>query len=434
MQGNGGIKEIWLVRETNRMYQNKGCKMKKACFFVGVLFSLGLLTACGQESDIIELEPQKIESTVEQDKTVQEENSIAGIEAVESEKANVSESTVAQENIEAVKTEEFKKMFGENCIAEQTFEVELSEYDGKVYFVPFAPSGEQDLTIQIIQDGEVLAKLDSYVPRSLAGEAFTSLDAVSFYDVNYDNNTDIVLIETYGNTSFATVYYGFDADAEDYSRYFYVQEQLSENLTSNATAVTISEIRNLLADGKKNGSFSSYQEAYRAVSNLCELERPNEIEYNLIYFDGDEIPELVSGVDGYYNSLYTYHDGTVYTLMDEWPYGAMGNAGYEYVQGKNSLRNYNTDYAGAILYTTYMAMNEQYDMEVVAQITTYNFDDVNENGMPDENEEGSLGYYSKSYLNGKEASTEECEAFNQEGYEYIQVNMSVEDLKAALNN
>jgi len=416
------------------MYRNKGCKMIKACFFVGVLFSLGLLTACGQESDILELEPQKIESTVEQDKVVHEEHSIAGTEAMESEKANASESTETQENIEAVKTEEFKKMFGENCIADQTFEVELSEYAGKVYFVPFAPTAEQGFTIQIMRDGEVLAELDSYVPRGLAGEAFTSLDAVSFYDVNFDNCTDIVLIETYGNTSFAAVYYGFDTEGEDYSRHFSVQEQLSENLTEQAEAVTVSAIRKLIADGTKNGDFVSYQDAYEAVSRLSELEKSQEEEYNLIYFDEDDIPELVVGLDGYYNSLYTYHDGTVYTLMDQWPYGAMGNAGYEYVPGKNSLLNYNTDYAGAILYTTYMAMNEQYDMELVAQITTYNFDDVNENGMPDENEEGSLGYYSKSYINGKEASTEECEAYSLEGYEYIQVNMSVEDLKAALNN
>lgn len=416
------------------MYRNKGCKMIKASFFVGVLFSLGLLTACGQESDILELEPQKIESTVEQDKVVNEEHSIAGTETVKSEKANVSESTVAQENMEVEKTEEFKKMFGENCIAEQTFEVELSEYAGEVYFVPFAPTAEQGFTIQIMQDGEVLAELDSYVPSGLAGEAFTSLDAVSFYDVNFDNCTDIVLIETYGNTSFAAVYYGFDTEGEDYSRHFSVQEQLSENLTEQAEAVTVSAIRKLIADGTKNGDFVSYQDAYEAVSRLSELEKSQEEEYNLIYFDEDDIPELVVGLDGYYNSLYTYHDGTVYTLMDEWPYGAMGNVGYEYIPGKNSLLNYNTDYAGAILYTTYMAMNEQNDMELVAQITTYNFDDVNENGMPDENEEGSLGYYSKSYINGKEASTEECEAYSLEGYEYIQVNMSVEDLKAALNN
>lgn len=65
-----------------------------------------LLTACGQQNDT--------ESIVESDSTA--------------EKATV--------------TDDMKEKFGENCISEQTFEVELSEYGGKVYFVPFAPEKE----------------------------------------------------------------------------------------------------------------------------------------------------------------------------------------------------------------------------------------------------------------------------------------------------
>ena len=90
--------------------------------------------------------------------------------------------------------EAMQKMFGENCIGEQTFEVELSEYSGKVYFVPFAPSqSNPDFSMQIIQNGEVLTKIHSYVPDELKGETFSSLDAVSFYDVNYDDQTDILM-------------------------------------------------------------------------------------------------------------------------------------------------------------------------------------------------------------------------------------------------
>ena len=77
------------------------------------------------------------------------------------------------------------------------------------------------------------------------------------------------------------------------------------------------------------------------------------ISFDLIYFDGDDIPELVAGNTGYYVSMYTYDDGQIYTLMDEWAYGAFGNAGYEYVPKKNLMRNYNSDYAGLVMYTTY---------------------------------------------------------------------------------
>jgi len=366
---------------------------KKIRSFVFVLFITGILTACGQTQNTKEKESQTSE--------------------------NVSE--------------EKKKSSGESCITEQTFEVELSQYNGKVYFVPFAPSEEhQDFHIQIIQDNKVLADIPSYVPDGLAGEKFSSLDAVTFYDINYDGNTDILLIETYGSTSFAVVYYGFDAGAEDYEQ-FISQEQLSENITNQVEPLSIPEIRSFLSNGKRNGEFSSYQEAYEMVSRLHELEDTEEKRYNLIYFDDNDIPELVVGVDGYHTSLYTYNNGKIYTLMDHWPYGAMGNAGYEYSPQKNSLRNYNNDFAGAILYTTYMAVSNEYSMDIVAQIETYNFDDVNENGIPDENETASIGHYSVSYINGSEATNEECASYDAGNYEYIEAVMSREELKSQLN-
>lgn len=213
-----------------------------------------------------------------------------------------------------------------------------------------------------------------------------------------------------------------------------MQETLSEAVSSQAEQISISGVRSFLAGGKKNGKFSSYQEAYLAVSTLYEVERASEGEYryNLIYFDEDDIPELVVGNNGYYMSLYTYQDGTVYTLMDHWGYGAMGNAGYEYVPKKNRLRNYNIDYAGAMLYTTYERVSEQHTMDMVAQIQTYNWDDVNGNGIPDEEEQGSLGRYSVSYIDGREVTAEECAAYDTGEYEYIEAAMTLAMLQERL--
>ena len=105
-------------------------------------------------------------------------------------------------------------LFGENCIADQTFSVELSEYEGEVYFVPYAPSEQNpEFSIKIIKDGTTLSTLNAYVPESLTGASFTSLDAVSFWDINYDSCTDILLIQTYDDTSFVSVYYGFAPNA-----------------------------------------------------------------------------------------------------------------------------------------------------------------------------------------------------------------------------
>lgn len=396
---------------------------KKIIPFIFILFTTGTLTACGRTQNTKEKEPERSEIVSEEEKT---RNS--------TDRATEESPIPEKDETEPSGTEDLEKRFGENCIIEQTFEVELSEYNGKVYFVPFAPSeGHQDLHIQIIQGSKTLADIPSYVPDELAEEKFSSLDAVTFYDINYDGSTDILLIETYGSTSFAAVYYGFDADAEDYERQFISQEQLSENITRQTEPLSIPEIRSFLSNGKKNGEFSSYQEAYETVSRLCELEDTAEKGYNLIYFDANDIPELVAGVNGYYTSLYTYNNGTVYTLMDRWPYGAMGNAGYEYSPGKNSLRNYNNDFAGAILYTTYMTVSSEYSMDIAAQIETYNFDDVNKNKIPDENEAGSIGNYSVSYINGAEAADEECASYDAGNYEYMEAVMSLEELKSRLN-
>lgn len=324
--------------------------------------------------------------------------------------------------------DEKKKQFGENCISEQTFEVELSEFQGKVYFVPFLPSSQDgEFSMQIIQDGKVLEEIQAYIPERLKEESFKSLDAVSFYDVNYDGNTDLVLIETYGNFMFTAVYYGVSLE-DGQNGYFNIQEQLSENLSNQVEPLSIPKIRECLSNGKKNGEFSCYQEAFEAVAKLCELESEDRQKFNLIYFDEDEIPELATGVFGYSASLYLYRDGKVYTLMDCWPYGAMGNTGYEYVPRKNSLRNDNSDFAGAIHYTTYMSVGNRLTLDIVAEIETFLFDDVNQNGIPDEDELESLGNYSVSYIDGKKATDEECQAYQAGEYEFMDLTMEFEEL------
>ncbi len=335
---------------------------------------------------------------------------------------------------QAAGAEELRAKLGRDCITGQTFEVELSEYAGKVWFVPSAPSGGRtELSVEIMQNGEVLTKLSAYVPEELKGKPFTSLDAVSFYDVNYDGCTDILLIETYGGKTFAAVYYGFKPEEHNGGRgNFHLHQQVSGAVSAQVAPLSVSQIRKAMSGGKRNGEFQDYKEAYRAVSSLCEMETTEEKQYGLVYFDNDATPELVVGKKGYWTSLYTYRDGRVYTLMDSWAYGAMGNAGYEYSPKKNSLRNYNSDYAGAIMYTTYMAIDDSCSLETTAEIKTLNFDDVNGNGVPDENELASAGAYGVSYINGKEATPAECAACDAGRYEYLEGSMTAGELQEKL--
>lgn len=401
-------------------------RRKFVALTAGLLVS-GLLVSCGRGQEAEKEEKntndhngqhgQSIEDIDYQEETpVQEDNT-------GTEKGSVQSSVADQD--------EMVKRFGDGCIAEQTFEVELSEYPGKVWFVPVR-SG-QGLKIKVIQGEEVLTELDSYVPEDLEGEPFASLDAVSFYDMNYDGRTDIVLVETYGDTAFAAVYYGAGDAGTDEPTYFMLQEPLSAALTERVEVPSIKEIRNYISGGRKNGEFNGYEEAYEAVAKLCDLEGTDR-GYDLIYVDEDDIPELVACHRGYAVSLYSYWDGTVYTLMDDWGYGAMGNAGYAYSQRKNSVRNDNSDYAGAILYTTYMAVSMHQTLDVTTCIETLNFDDVNQNGYPDEEEMDSMGMYSVSYIDGVEVSAEEEASYDVGGYEFMEGRMTLEELLRALRD
>ena len=407
-----------------------------------LIMIMSAFTACGQKQSM-EIEEYAIqESTaIEEDNNIEEiedarENSEAETVSgkVEESTKVLEEETVVSDKETAAKIAEMKAMFGEHCIAEQTFEVELSEYDGKVYVVPFtATLDEARFHIKIIQNGEVLKTVRAYVPEELKGEAFTGLDAISFFDVNFDDCTDIVTIQKYGDTSLVTVEYGFAKNADEYERNFDTAYDLSDWLTTSLENPTIPEIRSLVTRGNGNGEFTGYQEAYETRIHLCELENNSEITYDLIYFDEDNVPELVAGRPGYGVSLYTYHDGRLYTLMDNWAYGAMGNAGYEYSPKKNSLRNYNTDFAGLLLYTTYMEMTDEHTLDTVVTIETYNFDDANGNGMPDEEEQGSVGEYGGSYIDGVEVTDEECAKYDLGAYEYIFGSMSYEEMLSLLN-
>lgn len=423
-------------------------------FFVSIYWLMMLLfSACGNAGDsgISVLTPEPMESNGIADGRKDDVAYIRTDDTSSNEKTQEGSGNSASDQLTATakpsattmpkETDPLKEMFGEYCISNQTFEVELSEYSGKVWFVPFAPSQDNpDFSMQIVQNGEVLANLRSYVPETLKGQKFTSLDAVSFFDINYDDATDIVLIETYGDTSFAAVYYGFTEDAWYFEKSFYSQDRLSENITKEVQQLTIPKIRSLISD-KRNGEFSDYKEAYRAVSQLCRLEQETdnqdsiikwEEKYELIDIDGDDIPELAAGVSGYFVSLYTYRDGKVYTLMDEWGYGAMGNAGYEYCPGKNSLRNYNADMAGGIMNTTYMTVNDKYSIETVAYIVTYNWDDANRNGALDPEEEASLFQYSVSYIGDREVTEDEILSYDLGEYQYIDPDMSFDEFRAIL--
>ena len=114
----------------------------------------------------------------------------------------------------------------EGMIEEQSFETELSEFRYPVWFVSYMPNDDaNDVILKIIQQDEVLEKLEGYIPDEVGARKFTSLDAVSFVDYNQDGNTDIFIVKTWEDITVSTVY---DGNGNIADRYFVLNRELSD--------------------------------------------------------------------------------------------------------------------------------------------------------------------------------------------------------------
>jgi hypothetical protein len=169
---------------------------------------------------------------------------------------------------------------------------------------------------------------------------------------------------------------------------------------------------------------AGYIQAY--IDKILEIESEytgdTSLEYDLIYLDEDSTPELVVGVTWYYVSVYTYSSGLLYTIMDDWPYGAMGNSGYEYIPKKNIIRNYNSDLAGAIVWEYYGYVDENYEIQPYndEMLSIWMFKDENNNYMIDEGEYDETTEVSYYYYGKREITPEEYESYQKQGnYELI---------------
>ena len=209
-------------------------------------------------------------------------------------------------------------------------------------------------------------------------------------DVNFDGFTDIIILGYKDDKLYPWVFLGEEnlaySEEEPDCTVFYVRDYISGAIISYfGESYTSTDIIDYLTDGKKNGEFNDYQEAYKTVINFWESVSPGGKDYDLIWFDEDSVPELVVDSSGYAMTMYAFNDGKLNAPMVDWAYGAGGNHGYEYSEYNNCIRNYNTDYAGAIMNIGFARIMDNKLDWYCGVVETY-FDDKNGNGSPDEDE------------------------------------------------
>ncbi len=159
-----------------------------------------------------------------------------------------------------------------------------------------------------------------------------------------------------------------------------------------------------------------YEEKVRAI-NSGDM-NAKALKYDLVFFDDNNTPELVVTLPGSRMILYTYDAGKVIYTQSEyedemgWPFGAGGNAGYEFCPRANLIQNLNSDHAGLIRYTTYFRLDpETHQLVEDKTLCTYHFNDKNNNNEIDEDEmEEYVEEGTKWFVGDKEVSKEEFDS------------------------
>ncbi|MCR5033216.1 MAG: hypothetical protein K6A92_10175 [Lachnospiraceae bacterium] len=276
-------------------------------------------------------------------------------------------------------------LWEKDSVPEQTFAADLSEYPGNTWFVTYPATDTDGVTMRIICEDEVQDYLYCY---GFDEDPITSVDAVAFKDYDHDGNTDILVIGSNSEGAHPMVFDGFDTE-DVYLRDFYMNEGLSRGADLYAKDKTVGALLDYLQDGHTEDTFASAQDAYAFAARLFKLSKGEEAEilYDLVYVDGDDIPELVCNHSGYTITLYTFDGARCHTVMKDMGYGVGGNAGYGYLPGKNRLYNGDADYAGMIYYHSFYHIGEDHKLAHDKTYMVLNFDDANHNEYPDEGED-----------------------------------------------
>lgn len=169
-----------------------------------------------------------------------------------------------------------------------------------------------------------------------------------------------------------------------------------------------------------NQSQSDYTQAYIDIINEFEKEFPEWNQYDLIYLDDDDVPELVADVNGYYVSVLTYDNGVVYTLMDDMAYGSQGCVGYEYLPRQNVVHCFYLE-QGIIAHDCYMTVGNDHELNnyYEEELSIMSYQDKNENG------EG-FQYY---FYGNNEITEEEYDSYMIQGeYEYLYGTKTAEEI------
>jgi hypothetical protein len=322
-------------------------------------------------------------------------------------------------------------LWDEQCIENQSFDIDMEQYSGQCHFYSYPSTDSDGCSMLITEDGVEQAWLSSSRWNDDGQTILKSIDAVGMFDYDGDAMTDVAVIGQLGDEQHLLLYHA------EPGGYFYDMEGLSSMVEVSVDSLTIPDVKKFLLIGSKDGKYTTYQDAYSQIARLYNFDKPAQYSFDLINLDGDDVPELVCDLTGYSLDVFTYKDGHVKPLIDDYGYGAMGNAGYDYAPGKNVVRNYNQDYAGLIMYTSYLTPTGDPNQGYNYQMITYNWQDTNNDGFVDGDEDQTFleEPYSVKYTGGDESESKikaKIDEYSTYDFQPISGRYNVTELDQAL--
>ena len=273
------------------------------------------------------------------------------------------------------------------CDEEQTFDIELPQFDGPIHFATYTANPDE-ADISIVKDGNLLTDLYTSIYTDNGNGYLKKILAVGFFDFDGDGMKDVAVIGDSDLGRYALLYEAVPTESA-FEPFMDLDEVKVAEIGSD---FTIAGIKKALIGDNQEGVYGTYQELYSQIARIYNI-ADEKNEYDLVYTDDDDIPELVVGYPGYWVSLIAYENGKAHYLMNKWPYGAGGNGGYSYVPSKGIYYNGNADHAGAIYYDTYMSKRDVGELGTDYWVKNTNFNDIDGDGCPSDDELEASGEY-----------------------------------------
>ena len=283
---------------------------------------------------------------------------------------------------------------------------QVVDFDENSMYVTMEPYGEIELiplidkdtgkwsSFSVRQDDEELVIVGITFRKGKDDETyFDTINEVGVEDLDQNGISDFVVIGEQDGTSRIQICMGsYDELDEEQIRFMrsdWAQDAEEYFVSDYHVAGVISFLKKEHIDGQ----FDCWKDAYEwVVGNLSKSVDYDDLEYALIYFNDDDIPELVIDYPGYSVSMCSYRDGKLVYSINAWPYGAFGNSGYDYYEKGNLAIGAYTEDAGDIRYTIYYRMDDSGEVNCVYEEKCYYCYDIDGDGTISDDEEGQMEY------------------------------------------